>query len=51
MEKITSKKILTETPKKTEQDKQGTKLPYEKPKLNELGSVGDMTMTSRELEW
>jgi len=33
----------TETPKETEQHKQKTKLPYEKPELNELGNVEDMT--------
>ena len=50
---ITSKNIPTETPKKAEQDNQETKLPYKKPELKELGSVGDMTMTSvgREIGW
>ena len=49
MKTITSKNIPTETSKKTEQDNQGPKLPYEKPELKDLGSVGDMTMTSEYL--
>ena len=31
------------TPEATEQQKKAHKIPYEKPELRELGSVGDMT--------
>ena len=41
------------TEKEFEQQNQEQKLPYEKPELVELGSVGDMTMTStaRDIGW
>ena len=36
---------------KLNQDTQAEKIPYEKPQLEQLGSVGDMTQTSYDLEW
>ncbi len=34
-----------------ENETQTEKIPYEKPQLEQLGSVGDMTQTSYDLEW
>ena len=44
---------ISHTEKEFEQQNQEQKLPYEKPQLSELGSVGDMTMTStaRDIGW
>lgn len=49
----TMKTNTRHTEKEFEQQNQEQKLPYEKPELVELGSVGDMTMTStaRDIGW